>query len=263
VRKALSIIFIVVLLINVLSTQGQSKVQNKILAKKNTDLPAINPCLRPMHIAPFEIANNGDTINITDDNNYKQGLWMQRTPARFSELEMLQVGIYFNNKKTGYWETYEGHAMVAKEHFKENILDGEVRYYDEEKLITIGAYKGIDVTKKYDTINVYNPATNADTVVIMLAQKGSIKSGDWQYFENGTLFKTETYFLGELYDTKYVHNILPADSAYVNKRKQYLEQGIVDAQRPFSKYSKGKGVVRYTDLPSNGKGIVPNVRVKK
>jgi hypothetical protein len=262
VRYSLSIILIVVLLINVTSIQAQVKTNKKIITKKNIAVITIKQNLRPANIALYELSNNGDTINITDDNNLKQGLWMHRTPPRFSELEMLEVGHYIANKKTGFWETYEGHRTVSKEHFKDNILDGEVRYYDEEKLISIGHYKGVDPSKKYDTINVFNPKTSQDTTVIMLAQKGSIKSGDWQYFENGKLYKTETYFLGEVYDTKYENAVSTADTVYVNKRKQYLEEGVRDAARPFGKYSKGKGVVRYTDLPSNGKGIVPNIRIK-
>jgi antitoxin component YwqK of YwqJK toxin-antitoxin module len=249
-------------MISFLSVNAQTKSQNKSIVKKNTTSVLVKKNLRPAHIAPFEISNNGDTINITDDNNYKQGYWEIKTPPRFSELGMLEVGKFLDNKKTGYWETYEGHSIVSKEHFKDNILDGAVLYYDEDRVVTKGFYKGIDPTKKFDTVNVYNPKTNMDTVVIMLAQKGSIKSGDWQYYDNGKIFKTETYFLGELYDTKYENNILPADTAYVNKRKQYLEQGFKTAPRPFSKYSKGKGVNRYTDLPTDGKGVMPNVRVK-
>mgnify|MGYP006081647593 CR=1 FL=1 len=58
---------------------------------------------------PYQIYN-GDTINLVDENNMKQGLWiyfgnMKNIPG-YSADQKVAEGIYKNNRKSGSWTKY-------------------------------------------------------------------------------------------------------------------------------------------------------------
>ena len=54
----------------------------------------------------------GDTINIIDKNNFKQGYWVKHKP--FSE-EKIQEGNYVDGKKEGLWKSYYSDGGVKSE----------------------------------------------------------------------------------------------------------------------------------------------------
>jgi hypothetical protein len=245
------------------NAQKNAVNKNKVVVKNaeiKTNIIAKN--LRPDSIKAFVLNDDGDTINKTDERNLKQGVWVLNFPARFGEPSQRLTGQYFDNKKVGYWFTYDGLSLTAKEHFNDGVLDGEAKYFEENLLIAMGNFRGVDPTKKFDTLNIYNPISDRDTIVIVPKTLGSFKQGLWQYFENNNLMKTEEYFLGEIVETKHKTESDSIRLAKQTARAQFLQNNLENGKRPFGG-SKQKAPPRYTDLPADGKGIVPNVRVKK
>ncbi len=82
---------------------------------------------------------NGETINVKDEANKKQGKWIIFNKAG----KKLKEGTYKDNKKQGLWkEYYPSGKIKAKITYKNNIANGEVTfYYENGKISEQGIWK--------------------------------------------------------------------------------------------------------------------------
>src|SRR5690606_23832105 len=106
--------------------------------------------------------------------------------------------------------------------FREDLLDGEVKYYTNGRLNCTGNYRGLNRSYDYDTVMVTNPETGAQSLVPVPTYKGSLRHGMWRFYdvESGRLLREEDYQVDELvYHKDYLSK---ADSAYYEKRRATL-----------------------------------------
>jgi hypothetical protein len=194
----------------------------------------------------FKLNTEGDTLNVIDKNDNKQGKWVTHIEPLRGEPGFEEEGIYKNNNKEGYWRKYSLTGdIIAVEFYKLGGKDGLQQYYTYlGDLIREENWKGYDPDAPYDTIAVYGPGNNEiiDTKIVKAAQY-SVKHGDWKYYETGSgrLVKVEKYDRGHL-ETPTDNKKIAAASAPAEKKKEVQK---TPEMLEWEKKNKGKkNVVR-------------------
>jgi hypothetical protein len=87
----------------------------------------------------------GDTINVVDAKNQKQGRWVffgkDQKGLKNKLLKYNQItvdGVYKNDEKHGLWKTYHGNTNKIKSEivFQNGLINGKVKLYNEKGKIT-------------------------------------------------------------------------------------------------------------------------------
>ncbi|PZF74219.1 toxin-antitoxin system YwqK family antitoxin [Taibaiella soli] len=178
------------------------------------------------HAQNSTAADTGSKINFnqTDAKGKRDGMWYIHQPARMGEDSYSEFGSYDHGIKFGKWyKTDNDGELVAIETFKNNVLNGEVKYFDKGHLYCVGHYRGLNPSQKYDTVMVVDPVTGAQSLVSVLAERGSLKHGTWQYYDplTGRLEKEQEYQVDDLVYSK-EFAMASVDSAYYKKKVQML-----------------------------------------
>ena len=140
-------------------------------------------------------------LNKVDVKGKKHGLWLTTKPPRMGEPGINEFGNYEHGEKYGMWYKIDDKGdLVAIESFRHDVLDGEVKYYDQGKLYCIGHYRGLNPKNKFDTIVIMHPVTQEEEYRIIPTDNGSLRHGSWKYYDpqNGYLVKEEEYQVDEL-----------------------------------------------------------------
>ena len=159
-------------------------------------------------------------MNQTNKKGQRTGLWLVQQPERMGEEAYGEFGTYLNGRKTGVWYRMTNMGEVqAIEHYKDNLLDGEVKYFEAGRLVCIGHYRGLNPDQKYDTIFVMDPITQAEKLVRLPTDRGTLKHGTWRFYdpETGRLTKEEEWSVDELI-SRNEFTISKFDSAYYERR---------------------------------------------
>jgi hypothetical protein len=142
-----------------------------------------------------------DSSDRFDHKGKKHGLWGQPVACPDGGGGCHEYGYYDHGRKTNLWYKLNGEGeLLAKENYRNNALDGEVKYYDAGHLTCIGHYRGLNPDNLYDTIAVADPETGIEKLRPILNDKGSQRNGTWKYYdeETGRLVKEEDYQIDEL-----------------------------------------------------------------
>jgi antitoxin component YwqK of YwqJK toxin-antitoxin module len=248
-NKIITLLFVLL----AISANAQIKKHVKLSKSKQAKVKVV--------LKEFKVLENGDTINKLYSNNLKHGNWIEKIPAALGEDEGQNIGLYNNGIKEGKWSNYINGIISEVENYKHGIKDGEYRYYEDGNLAIKGNYKLTNIPKK-DTINVATPF-EYDSVVVVTNDKISVKDGIWVYYKpNGKVDKKEYYYMDELVQVA-TEGVDDASSVNSPTAKKGKTNTLAPTADPFAKKNKGKAPSRYTDLPEDGKGVKPNVRVKK
>jgi hypothetical protein len=154
-----------------------------------------------------QTGNNGDTlqkhkpINQVDENGRRTGLWLISHQERMGEDAYFEFGDYDIGRKTGPWYKIDKEeSLLAIENYRNDVLHGEVKYFDHGILLCIGHYRGLNTANLFDTIYVRDPETDTMVQRIISSDHGSLKHGVWKYYdeETGKLVKEEEYQVDDL-----------------------------------------------------------------
>ena len=127
---------------------------------------------------------SNDNLNKTDKKGKKQGMWFYDHPSRFGDPAYYEFGSYNNDLKSGLWyKLSKERQLIAVENFKNNELDGPAQYYEDGKLSVLGNYRGIFTPYAFDSFMVQDPLTFQDSLVVVPAEKGFTKHGNWRYYD--------------------------------------------------------------------------------
>lgn len=163
-------------------------------------------------------------INRLDAQGKKHGMWMVRQDARMGEPAYSEFGNYNHGRKSGLWYKMDVDGMVtAIENFRNNTLHGEVKYFEEGRLTSVGHYRGLNQDQTTDTIMVEHPITGDQSLVAVSTERGSLRHGSWRFYdpESGRLIREEEYQVDNLIysrDFKMSHE----DSLYYYNRAAQL-----------------------------------------
>lgn len=141
------------------------------------------------------------STNLTDSKGVRIGLWWITTPERMGEDGFTEFGHYDNGSKTGRWYKMDGeNNLVSIESYKDNVLNGESKYFEKGKLTCIGHYRGINERNKFDTIVVVNPQNGYEFIKALPAENSTQRHGSWKYYDpqTGKLVKEEEYQVDNL-----------------------------------------------------------------
>ncbi len=154
-----------------------------------------------------QTGNSSDTvqqhkpINLLDAAGRRTGLWLIAHDERMGEEAYYEFGNYDAGRKTGLWYKVDPQeSLLAIENYRNDVLHGEVKYFDHGLLVCIGHYRGLNQANLFDTIAVKDPVTDTFIQRIIPSDHGSLKHGAWKYYdeETGKLVKEEEYQVDNL-----------------------------------------------------------------
>jgi antitoxin component YwqK of YwqJK toxin-antitoxin module len=168
-------------------------------------------------------AKTKDTINCTNFQNLKQGVWITRVTDNHGEPGYEEQGFYKDGKKEGRWLRFNLMGdVLAEENYKWGNKDGICRYYNLMGLIREESWRAINPENPYDTVRVYH-LDNPDKydLKIIKVDASTVKHGNWTYYdpERGTITKIEEYVIDQLVVNKKPKTVLN-DSLAANKTPQ-------------------------------------------
>lgn len=224
------------------------------------------PVEEAITIVSFEILENGDTINRLDSKNKRHGKWLAEYPAHHEEPAYIEIGNYVKGAKQGLWKTYYPNGLlIAEVNFKNDLKDGEARYYEEGSLICIGNYLALNAKNAFDTVYVEQVDKDELRPVIVKTDVGSIRHGSWTYYEppSKEIKHVIEYQADEIvFDTSYTKVMTKTDSlVYLQKMKSFPH---VNKSSNANEWidTKNRKKIKYTDFPDNATYIKPNERKK-
>lgn len=151
----------------------------------------------------YKISVKGDTINVLDKNNLKQGAWVIHVDPLRGEPGYESEGVFVNDKKEGEWRLYTLKGdFIAVENYKAGGKDGLSQYYSPYgDLLREENWRGYNPDQPYDTIPIYGTGNNEIlSYKIVKAEPYSVKNGTWTWYEpsSGRVMKIEKYDRGHL-----------------------------------------------------------------
>jgi len=156
-------------------------------------------------------------LNQVDHKGRRHGMWLTTTEPRLGEPGVNMFGNFNHGLRTGAWYAIDHLGdLISIETYRNDVLDGEVKYYDQGKLYCTGQYRGLNPANDFDTIVVVNPVTQEEDYRIIATERGSLRHGSWRYFDpaTGRLAKEEEYQVDELIYRKDYELAQQADSLY-------------------------------------------------
>ncbi len=164
-------------------------------------------------------------LNKYDAKGKKDGTWFTTKEPRMGEPGVNEFGNYDHGVKVGNWYKVDnGGDLVSIEGYRNDVLDGEAKYYDQGRLYCVGHYRGLNPKNKFDTIVVMHPVTQEEEYKVIPTDIGSMRHGTWKYYNpaTGGLIKEEEYQVDELVFHKEYEVSSTADSVYMKKREAML-----------------------------------------
>lgn len=159
-------------------------------------------------------------FNQVDANGKRTGKWWITYNARMDEGAYSEFGHYDRGRKYGQWYKIDDNEnLMSIETYNNDVLDGEVKYFDRGQLSCIGHYRGLNPKYEYDTIVITDPVTGAETLRAIPSDRGTMRHGMWRYYdpETGRLVKEEEYQVDDLiYEKEFL--LTKDDSLYYDKR---------------------------------------------
>lgn len=151
----------------------------------------------------YQIAVNGDTINVVDKQGLKQGPWVVHVDPLRGEPGYEEEGYFVHGKKEGAWRRYTlSGDFIALETFRKGDKDGRSQYYSAfGELLREENWRAYNPDAPYDTIPIYGKENNQiESFKIVKAEPYSVKHGDWIWYDGqtGRIARIETYDRGHL-----------------------------------------------------------------
>jgi len=157
--------------------------------------------LNAQTIKSFALSTNGDTLNITDSKDLKQGKWVIHVDQLRGEPGFEEEGQYVNNLREGFWRKYNLMGdILAIENYKWGFKDGKQMYFTNiGDLLREESWMAVNPKNPYDTIDVpdlNNP--NITVKKIIKHEASELRHGTWKFYNpsNGTIVKTESFLFG-------------------------------------------------------------------
>ena len=182
-------------------------------------------------------------INKKDGKGRRQGMWLNIYPEKMNEAGYREFGNYNNDNKTGTWyKLDEGNNLLTIENYRNNVFDGEVRYFNNNVLTCVGVYKGLNPDNEIDTFVVEDPMSGKQELVMIPVRRGTIKHGTWRFYneETGDIEKVEEYQADNLIYEEDMRR--PAEDSARNVK---LEQQMPHKKQPYYKPPVNKQVKYY------------------
>lgn len=172
---------------------------NRIISILLFILPSL--CVNAQAYRSYDLSNNGDTLNVIDQKDLKQGKWVIHTNALRGEPGFEEEGTYVDNLREGIWRRYNLTGdILAIENYKWGYKDGKQLYFTMMgDLLREESWMAVNPKNPYDTIEV--PDLNNPILLqkkIIKHESAEVRNGPWKFYNpvNGSIVKTENYLFG-------------------------------------------------------------------
>lgn len=176
------------------------------------------------HYTAFSQERDSSTLNQFDEKGKRHGLWLIAKPGKMGERRVTELGHYEHGRRYGTWYTMDHVGeMVAVEIYRNGVLDGEAKYFENGQLYCVGNYRGLGPVSSIDTIIVVDPETYEEDYKGITSMSGTMRHGIWRYYdpESGILIREEEYVSDDLIYKQVFYNQSAIDSI---KRQRHLEK---------------------------------------
>jgi antitoxin component YwqK of YwqJK toxin-antitoxin module len=177
----------------------------------------------------FTISPKGDTINCTDNQDKKQGKWVNHIDELRGEPGYEEEGLYKNGRKEGTWRLYSLQGdLIGVEFYKWGNKDGVCQYFGiNGSLLREESWRALNPNKAYDTLTIEDIDHLDKYKTVIVKNEGvAIKDGTWKFYDpsTGMVQRTETYTLGKHEVAKSTQTTADAKaSKTATKPKEVLE----------------------------------------
>lgn len=161
----------------------------------------------------YDLSPNGDTLNVIDKNDKKQGKWIIQVAPLRGERGYEEEGIFIDDRKEGPWRKYTSTGdFIALENYQYGDKDGRCQYFSPfGELLREENWRAYDPNSPYDTIPIYGTGNNEIlSYKVVKAEPYSVKHGTWTYYDRttGRIMKTEEYEFNRLKSTPKTETVL-------------------------------------------------------
>ena len=151
----------------------------------------------------FIISPKGDTLNIVDKQDKKQGRWVNHFDEVRGEPGFEEEGLYKDGRKEGTWRLYSlGGDLIGVEFYKWGNKDGVCQYFGiNGSLLREEGWRALNPDKQYDTLTIEDIDHLDKYKTVIVKNEGvAIRDGVWKFYDpsTGMVARTETYTLGKL-----------------------------------------------------------------
>ena len=173
----------------------------------------------------FTVGPQGDTLNCVDQQDRRQGKWVNHYDEVRGEPGYDEQGLYKNGRKEGTWRLFTlAGDQTGVEFYKWGNKDGVCQYFGMNgDLLREESWRALNPDKAYDTLQIEDiDHLNQYKTVIVKNEGVAIKDGTWKYYDptTGMIARTETYTLGKLETSKASTAAAPPSAA---KPKEVLD----------------------------------------
>jgi len=192
-----------------------------------------SPCLWSAHgyaqWKDYAIGPKGDTLNCLDQQDRKQGKWVNHYDEVRGEPGYEEEGVYKNNRKEGVWRLYNlSGDLIGLENYKWGNKDGVCQYFASTgALLREESWRALNPDKQYDTLKIEDIDHLDQYRTVIVKNEGvAVKDGAWRFYDptTGMVIRTETYTVGKLEKPKSTPASATAGAAKTNaKPKEVLE----------------------------------------
>jgi hypothetical protein len=177
------------------------------------------------------------SVNLRDKAGKPHGMWYIRQPPRMGEPAYAEWGTYDHGRKTGVWYQTDAEGEIkAVERFRNDVKDGEAKYFQSGRLIAAGPYRGLNPAREYDTVLVTNAVTGEEKPVRVRTDRGSMRHGLWRFYDEqtGRLTREVEFQVDEvIYQRSFL--LTKDDSTYYEQRIKKLPH----VRRPNARDTRG------------------------
>lgn len=148
-----------------------------------------------------DIDTTTSSLNKQDGQGRRQGTWFIRSEALRGEPAYVTFGDYLDNKKQGAWYRLNAEGQLESVlNYQAGLLHGTSKFYEDGRLVTVGNFRSLDTSKKFDSVWVTDPITLLEIQVIVPTESGTVRHGMWRYYDahSGQLIREEQYQIDEL-----------------------------------------------------------------
>jgi antitoxin component YwqK of YwqJK toxin-antitoxin module len=150
----------------------------------------------------FTIGPKGDTLNCVDQQDRRQGRWVNHFDELRGEPGYEEEGLYKNGRKEGTWRLYSLQGdLIGVEFYKWGNKDGVCQYFGiNGTLLREEGWRALNPDKAYDTLTIEDIDHLDKYKTVIVKNEGvAIKDGVWKFYDpqTGTVARTETYTLGK------------------------------------------------------------------
>ena len=176
----------------------------------------------------YTIGPRGDTLNGVDQQNRKQGKWVNHYDEIRGEPGFEEQGVYKDDKKEGVWKLFSLQGdLIGIEQYKWGNKAGICQYFGiNGTLLREESWVALNPNKLYDTL-VVEDIEHLDKykTVIVKNTGAAIKDGTWKFYDafTGTISRTETWDLGKLEKSQAGQRAMPDSTQAIAKPKEVLE----------------------------------------